>query len=174
MVNAKHYYTLGEFIMSRKLLIKVIGIVILAISIVILCFAGMKHSEQSEKSERALTLQLHISPIMYSYGLTNYTVKYYDYAYEVFAEGFEYLTNAEALSLLKELDNVSCNDPCGDGKIDFGGMANVHPGLNVDYSYWRVSSYLVTFNKMHNGGYTKAGIYCNKGGRNMCVYECES
>lgn len=96
--------------MSRKLLIKVIGIVILAISIVILCFAGMKHSEQSKKSERALTLQLHISPIMYSYGLTNYTVKYYDYAYDVFAEGFEYLTNAEALSLLKELDDVSCNN----------------------------------------------------------------
>ena len=110
---------------------------------------------------------------MDDYGLSVYTVKYYDYSYDVFAEGFGSLTNGQALSCLKELDRVSVDDPCGEGEIDFGIMTNVHPGLDVEYSYWRVSSSTVKLNEIYGGNYKKAGIYCNQYG-STCVYECEN
>ena len=153
----------------KKVLIGVGIIVILAIAF----FAGQKIIEKNQQSKRAAALETAIASIMDDYGLNVYTVKYFDYSYDVFAEGFESLTNGQALSCLKELDRVSIDDPCGDGEIAFGLMTNVHPGLDVEYSYWRVSSSIVYLNEMYGGGYKKAGIYCNQYG-NTCVYECDN
>ena len=153
----------------KKVLIGVGIIVILAIAF----FAGQKIIEKNQQSKRAAALETAIASIMDDYGLNVYTVKYFDYSYDVFAEGFESLTNGQALSCLKELDRGSIDDPCGDGEIDFGLMTNVHPGLDVEYSYWRVSSSIVYLNEMYGGGYKKAGIYCNQYG-NTCVYECDN
>lgn len=152
----------------KKVLIGVGIIVILAI----VFFAGQKIVEKNQQSKRAVALETAIASIMDDYGLNVYTVKYVDYSYDVFAEGFESLSNGQALSCLKELDRVSIDDPCGDGKIDFG-RTNVHPGLDVEYSYWRVSSYTVKINEMYGGNNKKAGIYCNQYGA-TCVYECDN
>lgn len=158
----------------NKALLKKVLIIIGIIAITsILCFAGQKIVEKNHQSKRAAALETAIASIMDDYGLSVYTVKYFNYSYDVFAEDFESLTNGQALSCLKELDRVSVDDPCGDGKIDFGIMANVHPGLDVEYSYWRVSSSIVTFNEKNGGNYKEAGIYCNQYG-NTCIYECEN
>lgn len=153
----------------KKVLIGVGIIVILAI----VFFTGQKIVEKNQQSKRAAALEAAIASIMDDYGLNVYTVKYVDYSYDVFAEGFESLTNGQALSCLKELDRLSIDDPCGDGKIDFGIMTDVHPGLDVEYSYWRVSSSDVYLNEMYGGNYKQAGIYCNQYG-NICVYECDN
>ena len=153
----------------KKILIGVGIVAILAIAF----FAGQKIVEKNQQSKRAEALETAIASIMDDYGLSVYTVKYYDYSYDVFAEGFGSLTNGQALSCLKELDRVSVDDPCGDGEIDFGIMTSVHPGLDVEYSYWRVSSSTVMLNEMYGGNYKKAGIYCNQYG-STCVYECEN
>ncbi len=153
----------------KKILIGVGIIAILAIAF----FSGQKIVEKNQQNKRAAALETAIASIMDDYGLSVYTVKYYDYSYDVFAEGFESLTNGQALSCLKELDRVSVKDPCGDGEIDFGIMTNVHPGLDVDYSYWRVSSSTVSLNQMYGGNYKTPGIYCNQYG-NTCVYECKN
>ena len=153
----------------KKVLIGVGIIVILAIAF----FAGQKIIEKNQQSKRAAALETAIASIMDDYGLSVYTVKYFDYSYDVFAEGFESLTKGQALSCLKELDGVSVDDPCGDGEIDFGSMTDVHPGLDVEYSYWRVSSSDVYLNEMYGGNYKQAGIYCNQYG-NTCVYECDN
>ncbi len=145
---------------------------ILAI-LVIVFFAGQKIIEKNQQSKRVAALETAIASIMDDYGLSVYTVKYFDYSYDVFAEGFERLTNGQALSCLKELDYVSIDDPCGDGEIDFGIMTDVHPGLDVEYSYWRVSSATVAVNEIYGGNYKKAGIYCNQYGYD-CVYECSN
>lgn len=152
----------------KKILIGVGIIATLAVAI----FAGQKIVEKSQQSKRAAALETAIASIMDDYGLSGYTVKYVDYGYDVFAPGFESLTNGEALSCLKELDSVSVDDPCGDGEIDFG-RTEVHPGLDVWYSYWRVSSTTVLLNEMHGGGYKTPGIYCNQY-ETRCVYACES
>ena len=143
------------------------------VALVILFLAGQKIVEKNQQSKRAAALETAIADIMEDYGLSVYTVKYVDYSYDVFAEGFGNLTNGKALSCLKELDRVSIDDPCGDGKIDFGTMTNVHPGLDVEYSYWRVSSATVLVNEMYGGNYKKAGIYCDQYGL-TCVYECDN
>lgn len=154
----------------KKILIGVGIVAILAIAF----FAGQKIVEKNQQSKRAAAFETAIAPIMDDYGLSVYTVKYCDYRYDVFAEGFESLTNGQALSCLKKLDGVSVDDPCGDGKIDLRSvMTHVHPGLDVEYSYWRVSSSTVKLNKREGGGYEKAGIYCNQYG-STCVYECEN
>ena len=154
--------------MLKKILIGVGIVAILAI----IFFAGQKIVEKNQQSKRAAALETAIASIMDDYGLSVYTVKYVDYSYDVFAEGFESLTNGQALSCLKELDRVSVDDPCGDGEIDFG-MTDVHPGLDVEYSYWRVSSSTVLMNEMYGGNYKTPGIYCNQYGT-TCVYECEN
>lgn len=156
-------------VVLKKILI-VVGIIAI---LVIVFFAGNSIVEKNQKSKRAAALESAIASIMVNYGLSDYTVKYVDYSYDVFAEGFGSLTNGQALSCLKELDKVSVDDPCGDGKIDFGLMPHVHPGLDVEYSYWRVSSLDVWMNKTYGGNYKKAGIYCNQYGT-TCVYECEN
>lgn len=153
----------------KKILIGVGIVAILAIAF----FAGQKIVEKNQQSKRAEALETAIASIMDDYGLSVYTVKYYDYSYDVFAEGFGSLTNGQALSCSKELDRVSVDDPCGEGEIDFGIMTNVHPGLDVEYSYWRVSSSTVKLNEIYGGNYKKAGIYCNQYG-STCVYECEN
>lgn len=135
-------------------------------------FSGYKIVEKNHQIKRAAALETAIESIMDDYGLSSYTVKYVDYSYDVFAVGFESLTNGQALSCLEELDEVSVDDPYGDGMIDFG-ITNVHPGLDVEYSYWRVSSSTVSLNKMYGRGYEKAGVYCNQYGI-TCVYECEN
>ena len=159
-------------IVLKKILIGVGIIVVLAVAF----FAGWKIIEKNQQSKRvaarAAALETAIASIMDDYGLSVYTVKYFGHSYDVFAEGFERLTKGQALSCLKELDGVSVDDPCGDGEIDFG-MTNVHPGLDVEYSYWRVSSATVYINEVYGGNYKKAGIYCNQYG-NTCVYECDN
>ena len=151
-----------------------IGVGIIAI-LAIIFFGGQKIVEKNQQAKRAAALETAIASIMDDYGLSVYTVKYVDYSYDVFAEGFGKLTAGQALSCLKELDRVSIDDPCGDGEIDFG-TTNVHPGLDVAYSYWRVSSATIMVNEMYGSygsKYEKAGIYCNQYGT-ICVYECEN
>ena len=123
-------------------------------------------------TKRAAAVEEEIRPIMAKYGLDTYTVKPVGYGYDVYAPGFDSLTNGEALKCLKALDSVSIDDPCGDGEIDFG-MTAVHPGLDVEYSYWRVSSGTVAANKMFGGNYKVPGIYWNFNG-NECIYECDN
>ncbi len=118
-------------------------------------------------------METEISPIMEKYGLELYSVKYDD-CYEVYAVGFESLTNGQALSCLKELDNVSVEDPCSDREIDFGLYTRVHPGLDVEYYYFRVSSWLATYRKTSGiSNETIPGLYCDQYGI-TCIYECES
>lgn len=148
-----------------------IGVGIIAI-LVIAFFVGKKIVEKSQQSKRAAALETAIESIMEDYGLSVYDVKFVDYSYHVFAEGFEQLTNGQALSCLEELDRVSVDDPCGNGEIDFK-TTQVHPGLDVEYSYYRVSSYTVWLCEMYGGNRTKAGVYCDQYGDN-CVYECEN
>ena len=158
-----------------KKLVKTIGIVaIIVVAIIVMIFAVKKITTHNEQTKRAASLEEEIQPIMSAYGLDTYTVKYYDYNYEVFAEGFESLTNGKAMEVLEELDDVSIDDPCGKlDDLDFGIMAHVHPGLDVEYSYWLVSSWTVTFNKSHGGNYKMPGIYCDRYGVE-CVYECDN
>lgn len=156
-----------------KSLIKKISIIVGIIAILTFAFfAGQKIIKKNQQTKRAAALEAAIAPIMDDYGLSVYTVKHFDYSYDVFAEGFESLTNGEALSCLEKLDSVSVDDPCGDGKIGFGGT-NVHPGLDLDYSYWRVSSLEVSVTKLTLGIDRKPGIYCNQYGV-KCVYECDN
>lgn len=160
---------------ALKKIVIVVGIIaILAIAF----FVGSKIAEKSRQSQRAAALETAIAPIMDDYGLSVYTVKYVDNSYEVFAEGFEDLTKGEALACLEELDDVSTDDPFEDEDLDFGwaGMTKVHPGLNVEYSYWRVSTRIINYNNIVGGGYAnkKAGIYYNRYGGSTCVYACDN
>lgn len=149
-----------------------IGVGIVAI-LVIAFFVGQKIVEKSQQSKRAAALETAIESIMDDYGLSGYTVKYVDYSYDVFAPGFESLTNGEALSCLEELDRVSVDDPCGDGEIDLGLVPEVHPGLDVWYSYWRVGSFTAAYSRKTGGVCNVPGLYCNQYGT-RCVYECEN
>lgn len=163
---------ISKLLLNQKLA-KKIAIVIGIIAILVAGGFGIKHTvEKNQQSKREAALEAEIQTIMNRYGIYSYAVKYVDYSYDVFAVGFESLTNGEALKCLKELDNVSIDDPCGDGKIDFG-MTDVHPGLDVDYSYWRVSSTTVMLNEMYGGNYKTPGIYCNQYGLE-CIYACEN
>ena len=174
-INKEQLKEMQEKILKNKAVLKkiLIGIGILAI-LAIAFFAGQKIVEKVQQSKRAAALETAIASIMDDYGLSVYAVKYVDHFYpEVFAEGFERLTDEQALSCLKELDEISIEDPCGDDEIDFGAMTHVHPGLDVEYSYWRVSSLDVLLNQMFAGNYTEAGIYCNQYG-STCVFQSEN
>lgn len=96
--------------------------------------------------------------IMKKYDLYPYEVKYEPHDYDVYAEGFETLTKGKALECLEEIDDV------------MGDHTHVHPGLDVEYSYWRVSNVTVLVNKEYGGNYKKAGIYCDLIG-SECIYE---
>ena len=159
----------------NKKLVKTMGIiVVIVVAIIVALFAVKKITTHSERTKRATALEEEIQPIMSTYGLDKYTVKYYDYKYDVFAEGFELLTNGQAMEVLEELNDVSIEDPCGKyDDLDFGTMVNVHPGLDVEYSYWLVSSWFVTVSNSHGGNYKTPGIYCNRYG-SECVYECDN
>lgn len=158
----------------KGLIKKIVIVTCIIATVAIGVFAGKKIVENIQHTKRAAALEAGITSIMAEYGLDTYTVKYLDYDYDVYAEGFESLTNAEALACLKALDGVSVDDPCGDGEIEFSAsFTRVHPGLDVEYSYWRVSSGLVYVNRTYGGGYSTPGIYCNRYG-NTCVYACEN
>lgn len=159
----------------NKKLVKTMGIVVvIVVAIIVALFAVKKITMHIEQTKRATSLAEEIQPIMSKYGLDTYTVKYYDYSYEVFAEGFGSLTAGKAMEVLEELNDVSIEDPCGKlDDLDFGIMAHVHPGLDVEYSYWLVPSWLVTLNKANGGGYETPGIYCDQYG-GECVYECDN
>lgn len=150
----------------------VIGVVIIAI-LAIAFFAGQKIVEKNQQSKRAEALEMAIEPIMHDHGIYFYHVYYIDHRYEIFADGFEDRTFAQALKLLKELNSVSIDDPCGDRTISFG-LATVHPGLDTeyyaDYYYWCVPTYLAG-----DHIYETPGIYCSlyENGR-TCVYECDN
>lgn len=172
-VEAKKRIKLPK-IQMRKALGKKLLIAVGIIAIFIIGFFGVKKAIASnQESMRAAALEEEIKPIMNRYGLYHYKVKKNDYRYDVYAEGFESLTKGEGLDCLKELDGVSIDDPCGDDKIDFGTMTNVHPGLDVEYSYWRVSSQTIWLNEMFGGNYKVPGIYCDRNGLE-CIYECKS
>ena len=150
--------------------------IMIAASVIVLLLVGYSGAtriiEHNQVTKRAAAVEEEIRPIMAEYGLDTYTVKPAGYGYDVYASGFDSLTNGEALKCLKALDRVSIDDPCGDGEIDFG-MTAVHPGLDVEYSYWRVSSGTVAANKMFGGNYKVPGIYWNFNG-NECLYECDN
>lgn len=110
---------------SRKPLMKArMKKVIFAVVIVAVLIIGRvginKIIVHNQRTTRAAALEEEIQPIMKKYGLTPNTVRYGHYGYEVYAEGFELLTNGEGLECLTELDNVSVDDPCSDGEIKFG------------------------------------------------------
>ena len=156
-------------VLTRKIMIATSVIAFLMVG----CFGFTKIIEHSQVTKRAAAVEEEIRPIMAKYGLDTYTVKPVGYGYDVYAPGFDSLTNGEALKCLKALDRVSIDDPCGDGKIDLGPMTDVHPGLDVEYSYWRVSSGTVIVNKAYGGNYEVPGIYCNLNGIE-CIYECDN
>ena len=156
-------------VLTRKIMIATSVIAFLMVG----CFGVTKIIEHSQVTKRAAAVEEEIRPIMAEYGLDTYTVKPAGYGYDVYASGFDSLTNGEALKCLKALDRVSIDDPCGDGKIDLGPMTDVHPGLDVEYSYWRVSSGTVIVNKAYGGNYEVPGIYCNLNGIE-CIYECDN
>ena len=161
----------------NKKLVKRLIIIAVIIGILLGGVFGVKAMvKNNQQTQRATALEEEIKPIMNKYGLYTYEVRYVEdaYDYEIFAVGFESLTKGEGLALLKKLDSVSIDDPCGiDDEIDFGTMTRVHPGLDVEYSYWRVSSSIVSLNKMYGGNYKTPGIYCNEYGM-KCIYECEN
>lgn len=161
----------------NKKFVKMLIIIAVIIGILFGGVSGVKNIiKNNQQTQRATALEEEIKPIMNEYGLYTYEVRYVEdeYDYEIFAVGFESLTKGEGLALLKKLDRVSIDDPCGiDDEIDFGTMAHVHPGLDVEYSYWRVSSSIVSLNKMYGGNYKTPGIYCNEYGM-KCIYECEN
>ncbi len=162
--------------------------------LVVLCaafFAGKKYIENRKRADqivkRTAALETAIKPIMDKYGLNIYKVKpdIRDTVveYDVYAEKFDSLNALDALDCLKELDKVSIMDPCGKGKIGlglgFGDFVRVHPGLDVEYSYWRVSSSTVLMNKINGGLYKTPGIYWNKYKTNEyaageCIFEYEN
>ena len=159
----------------NKKFVKMLIIIAVIIGILFGGVSGMKTIiKNNQQSQRAAALEEEIRPIMNAYGLYTYEVRYVDYNYEVFAEGFESLTKGEGLAILKKLDGVSIDDPCGsDDEIDFGVMTSVHPGLDVEYSYWRVSSAIVRMNEMYGGNYKTPGIYCNQYGT-KCIFEYDN
>lgn len=156
--------------------------IVIAVALVIALAAGfmaiktkMDNNEKSRQIDaRAAALKEKIAPIMEEYDIDEYDVRMVDGDFEVFAEGFEDLKNGEALSLLKDLDYVSIEDPFGDGYVDFGIMTHVHPGLDEDYSYWRVSSVTSRSSRNAGGGYRVPGIYSNQLINTVCVYECDN
>lgn len=161
-------------IQISKIVIKRIVIALCAIVVLAAGGFGIKAIvEHNQQAARITALEEEIKPIMNEYGLYRYAVKYAYHSYEVYAEGFESLTYGQALECLKKLDRVSIDDPYGDGKIDFGVMTNVHPGLDVDYTYWRVSSSIAKLNEMVGGNYKTPGIYCDKFG-SECIFAYEN
>lgn len=126
-----------------------------------------------QQNTRTAALEEAIKPIMMQYGLSTYAVKYIDDRYEVYAEGLESLTVNNLLACLVKLDSVSIDDPCGDDEIDFG-LAHIHPGLDVEYSYWRISSSVAALNnKLGLPLYETPGIYCDRYGI-ACFVACEN
>ena len=126
-----------------------------------------------QQNARTAALEEAIKPIMMQYWLSTYAVKYIDDRYEVYAEGLESLTVNNLLACLVKLDSVSIDDPCGDDEIDFG-LAHIHPGLDVEYSYWRISSSVAALNnKLGLPLYETPGIYCDRYGI-ACFVACEN
>lgn len=147
---------------KKKINTKFIKIAVIAISIIVVLIlgiiGGIKIVEHNKRIAKAEEFEKKIESVMDKYDLSPYAVKYVDYDYDVYAEGFESLTNGKALECLEEIDDI------------MGNFTNVHPGLDIEYSYWRVSTATVLVNKEHGGNYKKAGIYCNQYG-SECVYE---
>lgn len=162
---------------NKKLLKTIIIVASIVAVLLIAFFVSKKIIEDNQAAKRINALEQAIQPIMDSYGLAPYEVKTRYSDYEVYAEGFESLTNGEALACLEELDNISIDDPINDDSLSLGGvvgMVHVHPGLDVEYSYWRVSSLTVLDNEIFGGNYTKPGIYCDRDGSNKCIFEYEN
>lgn len=146
---------------------------IIAVIVLVAIVFGVKAAiNVSQTSKRNAAVIEHIEPIMTKYGITDYTVGDIDDGFnffEVYAEGFENLTNGKAMEMLIALDSVTdLEDPCGGEKISFSTV-NVYPGKNADYYYYRVSTAWVNMGKSN---YTKAGIYSSYGMK--CVYECKN
>lgn len=159
-----------------KLIAIAIGVIVLVIvSIIFIKPIVEENIKKNDQSTRAAALLEEIEPIMEDYGFDVYDIKYVEYFPELYVEGFEKFSCGEALAFLKELDAVSIDDPCGKlMRVDFGPMTHVHPGLDVDYSYWRVSSATVVLNMTSGGNYTTPGIYCDSNGTEECIFECEN
>lgn len=154
--------------------------IVLIVLCVLLIVAGAVYGvsvywDNQKKETRATLLEEAIQPIMTKYGLTTYKVVATEtYSFEIYAEGFEELTNGQAIACLTELDAVCVDDPYNElVDVDFG-MTKVHPGMDVSYGYWRVSSHTVQMNRQYGGNYTQAGLYCDRTGRNECVYACRN
>ncbi len=144
-----------------------------AVVIVIVAIFGIKSViDASKTTKRNEAVISHIEPIMNKYGISDYTVgdihDGYNY-FKVYAEGFESLTNGNAMELLKELDQVAdLTDPCGGDTITFSTV-NIYPGKDADYYYYRVSTSWV---KMGLSKYDTPGIYSSYG--RTCVYACDN
>ena len=152
---------------------KILVIALVAIIAIIAVAYGVKTSvEASQTAKRNEAVIAHIKPIMNEYGITDYTVDDIEEGYnffEIYAEGFENLTKAEALECLIALDRISdLDDPCGKEKISFSS-ANVHPSKDADYYYYRISTAWVNMGKSN---YTQPGIYSSYG--RECVYACDN
>lgn len=158
----------------KWIIIALVAVLALAAGFMVIKTNLDNNAKDKQINIRAEALKEKIAPIMEEYHINTYDVRMVDGDYEVFAEGFERLKNKEALALLKELDYVSIEDPCGDGYIDFGTMTHVHPGLDDDYSYWRVSSSTSRLSQKAGGGYRVPGIYSNQLINTVCVYECDN
>lgn len=143
-----------------------------AVVVVIAAVFGIKTAvNASQTAKRNAAVIEHIEPIMTEYGITDYTVGDIDdgfnISFDVYAEGFEDLTNGEAMELLKALGSVDdLDDPCGGERISLPSV-DIYPGKDAGYYYYRVSTAQLLVSN-----YKKAGIYSSYGPQ--CVYECDN
>lgn len=152
---------------------KAIVIALIALVVIAGALFGIKAAVNNAKtSKRNDAVVAHIQPIMSKYGISDYSVKGIHDGYnffEVYAEGFENLSNGKAMDLLIELDSVSdLDDPCGGDKISFSSV-NVYPGKDADYYYYRISTAWV---RTGISNYKYPGIYSSYG--MQCVYQCDN
>lgn len=171
-VSEKLTHKTGKNKVGKKL-IKIIIIVITIIAMLLIGISIVTSSiERNQQEARATALEEAAKTIMKQYRLNTYEVKYTGGGYDIYAPAFELLTPDEALECLKQLDNISIDDPCGEGKIDFGLSTHVHPGLDIDYSYWRISSSQAKYMSDQSGTKRTPGIYCDQYGTE-CIFASE-
>jgi len=162
----------------RFFFIGIIFLLALVVSFGVIKVVKQRNEHMKTEKRNAAVAEL-IEPIMNQYGLRDYIVgdiyEGLNVSFDVFAEGFEQLSNVDALALLKELDyGREIDDPCGGEKIKISSV-NFYPRKEfaedkyAGYYYYRISTSWV------NTGiskYTMPGIYTSNGRK--CVYRCDN
>ncbi len=162
----------------RVILIGIILLLVLVVSFSVIKVVK-KRNEQIKTEKRSAAVAMLIEPIMNQYGLSDFIVGDIDeglnVSFDVFADGFEQLSNGDALALLKELDRArETDDPCGGKKIQISSV-NFYPRKEfrndkyAGYYYYRISTSWVNYGRSN---YTMPGVYTSNGMK--CVYVCDN